>query len=438
MFCRLCGKEIPDDSDFCPRCGQNLKIQSDEKESNKKSVVPARIIALSGTLLFAIAIIVVAFVLLRNREDNTSSDSSVVEQTTIEKTSELEKKSSKDEQPKEEGKESVKEEEANASEDVPPVTLNQAETALKSIDKSLSGFLWAELFENERQAFQNAGDSMDISLSDSEKIRAAVLACEKDGKISNTFANKDGKVVIDKTAGTGPDGRGYQGDSVDPKQVNENCIDLFGTEANLDKLQTSEQNGFYDAVKYVDDTETYAIILDAEVDTEHDQESHEYRITEDGDGFIGEVDMFFGYWGELQQDPGYSNYTVTYKLEPNSRSKYGVSVSSIRIKKISDSSSENNQDPNQNVSSDVTQYKEPFYGVWYAASKDLSEAKRVADKTNGHIFVSSDWSNLNKEKWYVVTAAICEYEDKAKAVLAAVTGEYPDAYIKFTGDYIGD
>lgn len=345
--------------------------------------------------------------------------------------------------PTKEEKEPVKEEkestkEVVVQEDKASVNLDQAKTALKSIDKSLRGFLWAELFENERQSLQNAGDSMDISLSDSEKTRAAVLACETDGKISNIFANKDGKVVIDKSAGTGPDGSGYHGESVDPKQVEENCINLFGTEANLDKLQTSEQNGFYDAVKYVDDTGTYAIILDAEVDTEHDQESHEYRVTESGSGFVGEVDMFFGYWGELQQDPNYSNYTVTYVLEPNNKSKYGVSVSSMSIKKISDNASESNQDTNNNISSEITQYKEPFYGVWCAASKDLNEAKKAANEIDGLIFVSSDWSNLNKEKWYVVTKAICEYEDKANAVLSSIQSQYPNAYIKYTGDYIGD
>lgn len=32
MFCRKCGKEIPDDSDFCPKCGEDLR-ESEKKES---------------------------------------------------------------------------------------------------------------------------------------------------------------------------------------------------------------------------------------------------------------------------------------------------------------------------------------------------------------------------------------------------------------------
>ncbi len=39
MFCRKCGKQIPDDSDFCPKCGTQNCVEIDDKISLKKSDV---------------------------------------------------------------------------------------------------------------------------------------------------------------------------------------------------------------------------------------------------------------------------------------------------------------------------------------------------------------------------------------------------------------
>lgn len=38
MFCRKCGNEIPDDSEFCPKCGASLKISPEVKQTSKNEM----------------------------------------------------------------------------------------------------------------------------------------------------------------------------------------------------------------------------------------------------------------------------------------------------------------------------------------------------------------------------------------------------------------
>ena len=85
---------------------------------------------------------------------------------------------------------------------------------------------------------------------------------------------------------------------------------------------------------------------------------------------------------------------------------------------------------------------EPFYGIWCGASKKKSEAEKEADTLwnkglDAQVFVSSDWSNLNKEKWYVITAGVYTSKSSAKSYLSAVKKVYPDAYVKYSGKWQG-
>ena len=88
--------------------------------------------------------------------------------------------------------------------------------------------------------------------------------------------------------------------------------------------------------------------------------------------------------------------------------------------------------------------QQPFYGIWCQADKSMSEAERYADQlrragiTTAKVFLTTDWSNLNKEPWYVVTAGVYTTETEAENNLSAVKVYYPDAYVKYSGSYIGD
>lgn len=84
----------------------------------------------------------------------------------------------------------------------------------------------------------------------------------------------------------------------------------------------------------------------------------------------------------------------------------------------------------------------PFYGIWCASSKDREDAEKAANLLaeqgfDGRVFITTDWSNLNSEKWYVVTAGVYPSKEEADAVLSGIQSLYPDAYIKYSGDWIG-
>lgn len=84
----------------------------------------------------------------------------------------------------------------------------------------------------------------------------------------------------------------------------------------------------------------------------------------------------------------------------------------------------------------------PFYGIWCYGSKEEGDANAYAEnlKVQGFdakVFVTTDWNNLNAEKFYVVTAGVYATESDANAALASVQGICADAYVKYSGDYKG-
>ena len=85
----------------------------------------------------------------------------------------------------------------------------------------------------------------------------------------------------------------------------------------------------------------------------------------------------------------------------------------------------------------------PFYGIWIAASGDYDEVKAYADEMrergfNAGVYITTDWSNLNTVRWYVVSAGEYPSEEAAEADLFNVRDAgWTDAYIKYTGEWKG-
>ena len=84
----------------------------------------------------------------------------------------------------------------------------------------------------------------------------------------------------------------------------------------------------------------------------------------------------------------------------------------------------------------------PFYVIWCGAAKTEAEAQKQAKKIreNGfdaQVFVTTDWSNLNTETWYVITSGIYGTKEAASAVLQDVQRVCSDAYIKYSGNWQG-
>ena len=87
-----------------------------------------------------------------------------------------------------------------------------------------------------------------------------------------------------------------------------------------------------------------------------------------------------------------------------------------------------------------TKTNEPFYGIWVSASKDESQMQALASELAGRgydarVFITTDWSNLNTETWYVVTAGVYSSEEEARSALADVQANVTaDAYVKYSGE----
>lgn len=85
---------------------------------------------------------------------------------------------------------------------------------------------------------------------------------------------------------------------------------------------------------------------------------------------------------------------------------------------------------------------EPFYAILCSASQNHSEAEKSVKKLtdNGYdanIILTTDWSDLNSEPWFVVTVGYYNTKEDAQNELISVQKIFPDAYIKYTGSWIG-
>ena len=86
---------------------------------------------------------------------------------------------------------------------------------------------------------------------------------------------------------------------------------------------------------------------------------------------------------------------------------------------------------------------EPFYGVWCYGGKKANDARNFVLELrekgfDAEMFVTTEWSNLNAEMFYVVTAGVCETEQDAKELCKTVKANgYKDAYVKYSGNKIG-
>ena len=83
-----------------------------------------------------------------------------------------------------------------------------------------------------------------------------------------------------------------------------------------------------------------------------------------------------------------------------------------------------------------------FYGIWCMASQDISSAQNYAKTLRSKglsagVYRAADWSNLNKGAGYVVSAGAYSTQEAAENALSTVKGSCPEAYVKYSGDYVG-
>ncbi len=434
MICKNCGSQLDDDAVFCPKCGSQTVStvktnQNEQEELIKKQKKTTLGIVVAAIVLFAIACAIVVAGMLGSKASKKSGNDKEVELTSESLEAEKKEDITSDNEStitenKTEGQEKTDE---RLSED-------EAMSALKEIDSLMGSYIFVTLLTDEIENTLDESGSITINLTDAEKMRASVLASDIDGIIDEYFINQNNSLELYEES-LNTDVEIYNGISVSRDNLEKNCINLFGISFNLDELQTNMKNPLCDAARcYVHD-EAYAMQLSVMTEIETDMESRKYSIEKTDDGYKGVVELFYGYWGELKANPGYSNYKVTYDLVPCDLSEYGVVVSSMTIDWIGEQRTEDGYPPaKQNT---------PFYGVWCFGSTDETDALKFVETLSssgimGTVFVTTDWSNLNKEKYYVVSAGIYPTEEQAKDALKTVQElGYSDAYVKYSGDFLG-
>ncbi|MEI3376542.1 MAG: zinc-ribbon domain-containing protein [Coriobacteriales bacterium] len=86
---------------------------------------------------------------------------------------------------------------------------------------------------------------------------------------------------------------------------------------------------------------------------------------------------------------------------------------------------------------------EPFWGIWTDASKDRAEVEAIAQRIHNEtgdkvtVVLTTDWSNLNSEPWYVISMGRWSSQEDADEALPRIQANgYPDAYVKYSGDKV--
>lgn len=92
---------------------------------------------------------------------------------------------------------------------------------------------------------------------------------------------------------------------------------------------------------------------------------------------------------------------------------------------------------------DDYQKNNAFYGIWCGASRDYEEAENIAYDIGEQgglsvdIYYTPEWSNLNREPWYALSAGSYLSEIEAYENLNKVQMIVPDAYIRYSGEFLG-
>lgn len=141
-------------------------------------------------------------------------------------------------------------------------------------------------------------------------------------------------------------------------------------------------------------------------------------------------DVYWGHWGNADRS---ANYKVEYTFTSDKGSRYGGIITDIKVSKIYKP-----YDANK-IGVNTSSNQSAFYGIWVGASKNEAEAKKIANQCadlGGCVFLSTDWGNLNKEPYYVVTCGTYNTEVEANQMLEMVKQFNKNAYVKYSGDYL--
>jgi hypothetical protein len=145
---------------------------------------------------------------------------------------------------------------------------------------------------------------------------------------------------------------------------------------------------------------------------------------------------------EADYDIEVANVVPDKSIEDDKTESLNSNVSE-KTESLNANESETTKVTEQVVDNRLSDEKEPFYGIWCSAAADIDDAQKIIEDLEqqgiiGEIFVTSEWSNLNAQKWYAVSVGTYSRESDAEKSLDFVKElGYPNAYIKYSGEYLG-
>lgn len=294
---------------------------------------------------------------------------------------------------------------------------DEIEKAARDILNEIDGYKWDMFMDGVFMQVPNVGDSYEVQLTNKEKARIAA---------GSAFVKRDEEIDVDP---------GWIiAAPLDKEGANDAGLRIFGEPIDIETL-----DNYYDGIEGPAwmDGDFVDVMYIGETDT--DMQTNEIYVHIAPDQILLEENIFEGHWS-LNHDM--SNFVICYIFEEQKDSEYGIVLSEIHVDRIGKDEYEALEDIEEGV--EVIE-NEAFYGIWVGASKKEDEAYKIVDKLNAKgisdacVLLSSDWSNLNSDPYYVVTAGKYDTEDEAKADLTAVkSAGFNDAYVKNSGDYIGD
>lgn len=311
------------------------------------------------------------------------------------------------------------------------VSLEQVNDFAKRINDEFEEYEYALIYADNSVELktENPGDSVTIELDERECTRASGFARSiNTGKEVLLSIDSNGEYAI--SLDDNVENVAYE---LPEEELDRVCLNFFGRRAEVSSLNT-RGNFLYDVIK-MDLGGERAVRVQTVMEDEGAYEIYDTKVKLENDEYILEKEVYCGYWGYASYNR--SNFKIRYGLRADDQSEYGMSIGWIGIKRLVD----------ENKWSEEEIFEEPeeggFYGIWVLATKDEGQARQLLEKLcdmgfEAELHISSEWRDLNQEKWYVVTTGRYETEEEANYDLPRVKDAgFAGAYIKFTGDYMG-
>ena len=149
-----------------------------------------------------------------------------------------------------------------------------------------------------------------IALNRDNKARAAALTLrvkDENGVTRGVFGN-------------------YETFRIPDRGVKKASKNLFGCAASKNNLTKGRSSSILDAYKLKDGT---PVVYYMDGGSEADYTVRKVQVKKQGEHYVVTKDVFYGYW---RNNNGSTNYRISYLVKPDSDSKYGYTITSMKVR----------------------------------------------------------------------------------------------------------